>query len=285
MSLTESDRTAIAAASGSAVADVRRFASGNTTQLSLLTLADGTKLVAKQGPPGSNLGLEGAMLGHLHGEGWPVPAPLLARDDLLVMTHMPGGGGVTAAAQAEAAEILAPLHAVPRDGYGFAFDTLIGPLHQPNPPADDWVAFFRDHRLLHMARAALAEGALDAGLMARIDRLAERLDELIGTPAPPSLIHGDLWGGNVMADAGRIAGFIDPAIYHADAEIELAFTTLFSTFGEPFFRRYHEIRPIRDGFFELRRDLYNLYPLLVHVRLFGGGYVGSVAAIVRRLVG
>lgn len=285
MSLSDSDRSEIAAACRSAVAEVRRFASGNTTQLSLVILADGTRLVAKQGEPGANLALEGAMLGHLHAEGWPVPAPVLARDDLVVMGHMPGGGGLTATAQAQAAEILAPLHAVPRAGYGFAYDTLIGPLHQPNPPGDDWVAFFRDHRLLHMARAALDEGALDTALMARIERLAERLEELIGPPAPPSLIHGDIWGGNVMAEAGRITGFIDPAIYHADAEIELAFTTLFSTFGEPFFRRYHEIRPIRDGFFEVRRDLYNLYPLLVHVRLFGGGYVGSVASIVRRLVG
>ena len=89
----------------------------------------------------------------------------------------------------------------------------------------------------------------------------------------------------MIARGDRIAGFIDPAIYHADAEIELAFTTLFNTFSTPFFRRYHEIRPIRDGFFDLRRDLYNLYPLLVHVRLFGGGYVGAVAGIVGRHVG
>ena len=95
----------------------------------------------------------------------------------------------------------------------------------------------------------------------------------------PSLIHGDVWTTNVLASSERITGFLDPAIYYADPEIELAFITLFNTFGRPFFQRYHELRPISTDFWEIRRDLYNLYPLLVHVRLFGGGYVGAVEQI------
>ena len=91
-----------------------------------------------------------------------------------------------------------------------------------------------------------------------------------------------MWSGNVLTKDGRIAGFVDPAIYYADSEIELAFSTLFSTFGDAFFRRYDELRPLRPGFFEERRDLYNLYPLLVHVRLFGGSYVGSVERALAR---
>ena len=83
----------------------------------------------------------------------------------------------------------------------------------------------------------------------------------------------------------RVAAFVDPAIYFADAEIELAFGTLFATFGEEFFRRYVEHRPLAPGFFELRRDLYNLYPLLVHAVLFGGSYGESVDRTLRRLVG
>ena len=81
---------------------------------------------------------------------------------------------------------------------------------------------------------------------------------------------------------GRIAAFIDPAIYYADPEIELAFTTLFGTFGEAFFARYQEHRPLAPGFFEARREIYTLYPLLVHAALFGGGYTGSVARILER---
>ena len=82
----------------------------------------------------------------------------------------------------------------------------------------------------------------------------------------------------------RIAAFVDPAIYFADPEIELAFSTLFGTFGTAFFGRYQEIRPLAPGFFEVRRDLYNLYPLLVHTRLFGGGYADSVARTIERFV-
>ena len=167
--------------------------------------------------------------------------------------------------------------------FGHECDTLIGPLPQPNPQGASWLDFFRDQRLLYMARVALDAGRLPPAAMARIETLAGRLGEWIEEPARASLIHGDLWGGNVLVRGGRIAGFVDPAIYYADPEIELAFTTLFSTFGEPFFERYSEIRPIRPGFFEARRDLYNLYPLLVHVRLFGGGYLESLETNLRKL--
>jgi fructosamine-3-kinase len=118
--------------------------------------------------------------------------------------------------------------------------------------------------------------------MNRLETLAGRLDRWIAEPAHPSLLHGDLWTGNILVNRGRVVGFIDPALYYGDAEIELAFGTLFGTFGRPFFERYGELRPLNPGFFEERRDLYNLYPLLVHVRLFGGSYVGSVEATLDR---
>jgi fructosamine-3-kinase len=118
--------------------------------------------------------------------------------------------------------------------------------------------------------------------MSRLERFCGRLERYIDAPAAPSLVHGDLWGGNILVKAGRIAAFLDPAIYYADAEIELAFTTLFGTFGEAFFERYRERRAIAPGFFEARRDIYNLYPLLVHTRLFGGHYAASVDGILRR---
>ena len=264
------------------VVSARRFADGNTTELWLIELADGGRVVAKRG---TGLTLEGAMLRHLAANSrLPVPELFHADDSLLVMSWIEGGGGLNAPAQEHAAELIAGLHDVGAERYGFGFDTLIGPLHQPNPESEDWIAFFRDHRLMHMARLALEEKRIDRGLMGGIERLGALLPDPIGEPAPPSLIHGDLWGGNVLAHRGRITGFIDPAVYHADPEIELAFSTLFGTFGEPFFRRYGELRPIRPGFFEVRRDIYNLYPLLVHVRLFGGSYRGQVAGIVGRFV-
>ena len=109
-----------------------------------------------------------------------------------------------------------------------------------------------------------------------MERLAEELDELIGEPNPPALIHGDVWSANVLARGDRITAFLDPAIYYADREIELAFISLFDSFGSAFLERYAEIRGIDRAFFETRRDLYNLYPLLVHTYFFGGGYLGSV---------
>jgi fructosamine-3-kinase len=264
------------------VVAARRFADGNTTELWLIDLAGGRRVVAKRG---KGLTLEGAMLRHLAAHSrLPVPELFHADDSLLIMSWIEGGSGLNAPAQEHAAELVAGLHDVGSERYGFAFDTLIGPLHQPNPESEDWIAFFRDHRLMHMAKLALEERRIDGGLMGSIERLAELLPDLIGEPAPPSLIHGDLWGGNVLAHRGRVAGFIDPAVYNADPEIELAFSTLFGTFGEPFFHRYAELRPIRPGFFEVRRDIYNLYPLLVHVRLFGGSYRGQVAGIVSRFV-
>ncbi|MGQ9370916.1 fructosamine kinase family protein [Azospirillum sp. ST 5-10] len=283
MALTAEQRALVEGAAGSAVAAVRPLSGGHNATLLRLELADGRRLVAKVG---RGLEPEAFMLRHLAARSrLPVPALHHGDDRLLLMDFVEGGDALSAAAQEHAAELVADLHAIAALRYGFPRDTAIGPLPQPNGEDGDWIAFLRDRRLLAMGRAALADGRIDGALMAGLERVAARLPELIGTPAPPALIHGDLWGGNVLARGGRIAAFIDPALYHADPEIELAFATLFGTFGAPFFRRYGEIRPLRPGFFEVRRDLYNLYPLLVHVRLFGGSYVGSVRRTVQRFAG
>ena len=231
------------------------------------------------------LDVEGAMLAHLgaHSD-LPVPGVVLARPDLLAMEFVETAPA-TPRADLHAADCLAALHdiAPPTGRFGFGFDTLIGGLHQPNAESASWLAFFRDRRLLAMAHAAHDAGRLPARVLTRLETLGARLDRWIDdASASASLIHGDVWGGNVLTSGDRVAAFIDPAIYHADAEIELAFTTLFSTFSPAFYDRYAERRPIAEGFFEQRRDLYNLYPLLVHVRLFGGSYVASVENTLRR---
>ncbi|MEJ2121339.1 MAG: fructosamine kinase family protein [Alphaproteobacteria bacterium] len=245
---------------------------------------DGERLVAKLAGADGDLTLEAYMLEYLaEHSALPVPAVVHGTADLLIMDYIETSGSLTAGAERHAAELLAALHSVTAPAFGHERDTLIGPLHQPNPQTASWRDFFRDQRLLHMARVAMEAGRLPGTTMARIETLAGRLNQWIEEPDKPSLIHGDMWGGNVLARDGRIAGFVDPAIYHADPEIELAFSTLFSTFGAPFFERYDEIRPLKPGFFEVRRELYNLYPLLVHVRLFGGGYLGGVEATLKKL--
>ncbi|MFQ5763398.1 MAG: fructosamine kinase family protein [Rhodospirillales bacterium] len=276
-------KEAIARALGAEPVRVRPLGGGCVGDVSRVTLADGREVVAKSGDRGSGLDLEGFMLRYLAREGGlPVPDVLHAEDGLLLMSWVETEGGITEGAQAEAADLLAALHGVTAETFGFERATVIGGLHQPNPPSASWLAFFRDQRLLYMAREALDAGRLPARLMDGLETLAGRLSDWLAEPPAPSLIHGDMWTGNVLCRRGRIAGFVDPAIYYADAEIELAFSTMFGTFGDAFFGRYGEHRPLRPGFFEERRDLYNLYPLLVHVRLFGGGYVGQVQRTLKR---
>ena len=273
----------IEAATGRRPGRMSALSGGCIAEIYKVELDGAGPVVAKRG---SLLDLEGWMLDYLAEKSdLPVPRVIAAELDLLIMSHIETAGGLNADAERHAADLLAALHEVRGSAFGLERDTLIGGLHQPNGEAENWVDFFRDRRLLHMAREALDAGRLPAAAMSGVEAVAARLETWIDPPAFPSLIHGDMWGGNVLCRNGRIAGFVDPAIYHADPEMELAFSTLFGTFGDAFFARYRERRPLAPGFFEVRRDLYNLYPLLVHVRLFGGSYVGQVARIVDRLVG
>lgn len=261
-----------------------RLSGGMIGDIFRVWLEDQTELVAKvSAEADSALDIEGRMLLYLaEHTTLTIPQVLFSQKHLLLMTYIPNSGGITGSVQREAAEEIAALHNISGTQYGLEFDTLIGSLHQPNPQSTSWIEFFRDHRLLYMADVAYNSGSLSLDLRKRIDRLAARLGDFLYEPEKPSLIHGDLWGGNVLAMNGAFVGVIDPAIYYADPEIELAFSTLFGTFGEAFFERYQQIRPIREGFFETRRDLYNLYPLLVHVRLFGGSYAHQIQKILRR---
>ncbi len=259
--------------SGGCVGDVR-----------LLTLDDGRKLVAKIGSgtaPG--LALEGFMLEFLSKNSrLPVPAVLFADDHLLLMDFISGGETMTAAAEEDAAHHIAALHDISAATFGFSRDTLIGGLLQQNTRESSWLTFFRDHRLMYMGRQARDAGRLPAETLRRLETLCSQLDKWLAEPAAPSLLHGDLWTGNILVGRATISGFVDPAIYYGDPEIELAFTTLFGTFSEPFFRRYADLRGLTPGFFEERCDIYNLYPLLVHARLFGGSYVSSIERTLQR---
>ncbi|MEM8914314.1 MAG: fructosamine kinase family protein [Pseudomonadota bacterium] len=264
------------------------LAGGSTVDVLALTLRGGERVVAKWGP--GKFQIEGRMLSALAEQGsLPLPAVLSVADDLLVLDYVPsdndqrgGLNGPGAKAQAHAAECLAGLHGTAFPDFGFEIDTVIGRLHQPNPRSDDWIEFFAEHRLLHMARLADQEGTLPQGMLARLDALAERLEKLIIRPKHPSLLHGDVWTGNLLVRGDRIAAFIDPAVYYGDREMDLAFATLFNTVGKPFFDRYGEIAPLIPGFFEVRRDIYNIYPLLVHVRYWDVSYATPIDATLRR---
>lgn len=283
--MSEGMRTEIESALGTKLTSTRPMGGGCVGEVYRVDLSGGSTVAVKVDRTGgeAQLQLEGYMLNYLRQKSnLPVPEVYHSSGSLLIMEFIEGSSGFSRAAERHAAELLANLHGISNECYGLERDTLIGGLHQPNPRTKSWMEFFRDQRLTYMAQVAYDAGRLPGGLLGRIMTLAERLDEFIQEPEQPSLIHGDVWGGNVLAGTHEVAAFLDPAIYYAGPEIELAFITLFNTFGDAFFNSYAEIREIREGFFEERRHLYNLYPLLVHVRLFGGGYVSSVDNTLRR---
>ncbi len=254
-------------------------------QVFLLKMPGRERLVAKASDrPDEALETEGAGLRYLRAETTlPVPGVVHCDDTLLVMEFVEGESVFSPDAERHAAELLAELHEHTSPRFGFERPTPLGGLMQANGWVETWIEFFRDRRLLPMADEAARAGRLPREVRGRIGGLAARLGEFLDAGAPPSLIHGDVWTSNVLARGDRIVAFLDPAISFAHAELELAFVTLFGTFGTAFFDRYAAVRGIRPGFFETRRDLLNLYPLLVHVRLFGGGYVGAVEGALRGL--
>ncbi len=262
------------------------LAGGCIAEVFRADLPDGTRVVVKCARDAEpDLSLEAWMLRELRRlSRLPVPEVLAAATDILVLEYVdhddrPPGRR----AQRHAAELLADLHAVTAPGFGLERDTLIGPLPQPNGVADRWLPFFRDRRLRYMARLARRSGRLPASRFESLERLAARLEDWLEEPPRPALLHGDVWSGNILVRGDRIAAFLDPAIYFGHPEIELAFTTLFGPFDHAFYERYAEIAGIAPGFFELRKDIYNLYPLLVHLHLFGSGYLRPITALLDRL--
>ncbi|MDP9476091.1 MAG: fructosamine kinase family protein [Actinomycetota bacterium] len=274
----------IEASLGERLGSARPLGGGCIGEVYKVELEDGSPLVAKVDRKGeSHLGREAYMLRYLREKSeLPVPEVYHGSETLLLMEFVEGSSRFSEGAERHAAELLAVLHGITAGSYGHERDTLIGSLDQPNPPTPSWAEFFREHRLLYMARVAHEAGRLPGGDLERVERLAGRVDDLIGDPNPPALIHGDVWSANVLAAGDRITAFLDPALYYADPEIELAFISLFNSFGAVFLERYAEIRGIDRAFFETRRDLYNLYPLLAHVYYFGGGYLGSVRSTLDR---
>ncbi len=268
---------------GRKVTGMRPLSGGSVSRVTLVEFSNGGKVVAKQG---SGLAVEGWMLRRLAAETrLPVPHVIHDDDDLLIMDYVAGGDSLDSAAQHHAARLLADLHSHTWHSFGLDRDTVIGGLPQANPPHARWLDFFRDHRLLGMARQALDAGRLSTVMMDGIERLAGRLDRWIVEPERPALVHGDCWTGNILVKNGRVAAFIDPALYYGHAEMDLAFSTMFGTFGDAFFAAYDEITPLAPDFFEVRCPLYQLYPLLVHVRLFGGPYVAGVEQVLDRFLG
>jgi protein-ribulosamine 3-kinase len=180
-------------------------------------------------------------------------------------------------------EQLAAMHHASAEKFGFAFDNTIGATPQPNNWTDDWITFWRECRLGFQLQTAARRG-YGGGLQDLGHALLERLPAFFSGYRPkPSLLHGDLWGGNHAYLSDGTPVIFDPASYYGDREADFAMTELFGGFDRGFYTAYRAAWPLDAGY-TTRKVLYNLYHILNHANLFGGGYADQAESMMQRLL-
>ncbi len=270
---------AIARATGApfAAGDVRSVAGGCIHRAFVVGGRDGHWFVKTNDASHADaFAAEADGLGAIVAAGVRAPRPLCHGADgahaWIVMEHVELGGAPDPARLGAA---LAKLHASEGAAHGWHRDNYIGATPQRNARTGDWVEFWRSERLAPQLELA-ERNALGSRLASAGGRLLAALPRLLAGHRPrPSLLHGDLWAGNAGYLAGGEPIVFDPAVYYGDREADLAMTELFGGFGAAFHRAYREIAPVEPGYDEVRRTLYNLYHVLNHANLFGGGYAAQ----------
>ena len=212
-----------------------------------------------------------------------VPQPLLVnksgRSAFLILEYI-ATGRKSARFWQNFGHSLAQLHQHTHHQFGLNHHNYIGSLRQFNTFCNNWVTFFIEQRLEKQIKLAFNDKKISKQHLNQFRNLFARLPNLLPNE-PPSLLHGDLWSGNFIVDAEGYACIFDPAVYYGHREAELAFTTLFGGYADEFYQAYQQSYPMEPNFNE-RIDLYNLYPLMVHVNLFGASYLSSVEQILGR---
>ncbi|MEN8108447.1 MAG: fructosamine kinase family protein [Pseudomonadota bacterium] len=218
-------------------------------------------------------------------DGLHIPAPVCWGDDgqsaYLVMENLELGGSGDPAALGEG---LGAMHRITQVQYGWHRDNTIGSTPQVNTLTDDWVGFYREHRLQFQFELAARHGC-GGQLLSRGEQLMAGFHALFDGYSPEaSLLHGDLWSGNYAWTRDGEPAIFDPAVYYGDREADLAMTELFGGFGSDFYAAYDNAWPIDPGY-KTRKTLYNLYHILNHFNLFGGGYASQAQGMVDSLLG
>ena len=247
-----------------------RLAGGDLSEVLLVRRPDGRTSVAKGGPA---IAAEAAMLRALKAAGVPAAGVEAEHEHVLLLDFVPNDGVFSPAAWADIGVAVRRLHDHHGDSYGWPTDYQLASVALNNKQRADWPAFWGEQRLSATA------GVLDRPWRERVERLSSRLPDMLPHAPPASLLHGDLWSGNILVDAGRLAALIDPACYYGHGEVDLAMLTLFDVPPAPFWESHGELSP---GW-EERRAIYQLFPALVHLRLFGNSYAGMVDRMLIRL--
>lgn len=262
------DLTALGAALGSrfdtGMRRAERMHGGDLSEVLSVELEDGRRLVAKAGPLVSR---EAAMLTAIAAAGAPAPAVLGVADDFLFLEYLEETHGSEAGWRA-LGSALRGLHEQRGETYGWPDDYAFGTVAIANATAVSWPDFWAERRLLPFLRH------LPADLADRVETLCDLLNDILPAAPPPALLHGDLWTGNVLFGPGGRAWLIDPACYFGDSEVDLAMLTLFGQPGRSFWESYGPLSPGSGP----RRAAYQLWPALVHLRLFGDGYRSLVSS-------
>lgn len=275
---------------GSAVRSTRPLAGGDINEAFELDLADGRRVFLKTNASASPLMFpaEAEGLAFLREAGaLRVPEVLAVSDAgatarFLVLELLTPGPRVRDFDE-RLGRGLAELHRFGAPCFGLAHDNFIGSLPQSNRAQPSWSEFYWRERLEPQLERSAARGLTSARMRTGFERLAAELPRLVGPDEPPARLHGDLWGGNLHADAEGQPCLIDPAVYGGHREMDLAMMKLFGGFGARVFDAYAEAYPLAAGHAD-RVALYQLYPLLVHVNLFGAGYVQAVERGLARYV-
>lgn len=212
----------------------------------------------------------------------PVVCGATANEAFLVMEHIPFGGGASSA-HSVLGEQLAAMHRHGADNFGWHIDNTIGSTRQCNHTDYDWVNFWRLQRLGFQLQLA-AENNYQGLILEKGELLMESIEFLFTDYKPaPSLLHGDLWSGNYAFSAEAEPVIFDPAVYYGDRETDIAMTELFGGFNNAFYAAYNSSWPLDVGY-PVRKQLYNLYHVLNHLNLFGGGYLSQAEHLIETLL-
>lgn len=260
--MTADIRDIVGSLTGETVTTVLPLHGGDLSDVYRLTLRSGRQVVAKTG---GLVAAEARMLRAIRSAGAPAPSVLGQRNNVLVLEALKETSSTDAGWHALGAG-LRQLHDVTGTRFGWPEDYAFGTVRIENAETDNWPVFWAERRLL------TSVSAVPPGLARRLEHLATRLPELLPRRPPAALLHGDLWTGNALFGPDGTAHLIDPACYFGHAEVDLAMLQLFGTPGPGFFDEYVAPEPGAGD----RRAIYQLWPALVHLRLFGSGYLGMV---------